>query len=1115
LNLPKKEIIKESKKREDFFVYIILWMLYHNSSCRWKDFTNDPLKINSSTLSSKLKSLINKGYIKKINSRYEIKDKGKKKFKKLENQNLESSIPKQIEEIDEKILWLLYNNRYCQWKDFKSIDIVKSTLYNKLNTLIDKKYIEKVSIPDFKNNVYQITSEGKKECKRIIDKYNLNIDDSISAEKHRALYQKREINAFFEEYEIIFQQDDDLKFRFIQNLFEIDLQENNIISQDDIKKIVLYISMNTPIKYPKIISVKNFSDKYKIDENKLKLVIDGIIKGKIKSASKFFPLKIDSNQICFIRKGEELEKLIRAVVEKYYTKMEILNRIETSNQITELETNQLILNKICYNIFAKKQKDFRELIKEFLNEYLKDFKVKLKSEYRKIFSFDTLETYYQKDKSSTSPLNIEDLKSNLSANPLNKEDFRRIKGKNISEIKNENEIYEILGSLERDGKYSEYIEKIDNLIKSDPSNVGFYVRKSRVLCDFLKEYEQALDVVNQGLKIDNQEISLYVNKAMILLNLGKLDKALAAIEEALEIDDQNPMVLFKKSYLLTEKGEFTKALKAINKAIQLDPEHYLSLELKYDILEDLNKFEEAIKTIDQALKLKPENVNLYINKSRILCDNLKKYDLALKAVKQGLNVDAKEPSLYINKAMILSNMQRLDAALEAIDKALELDPKNSIILFKKAYLLYEKGEFENAINLIEKAIKLSSHPYYYYLFYVDILAELRRFDESLKILEKVLEKYPNDPYAHAHKARMLIEIGKFKNAMKSADKSLEYERNYIYGLQMKSIALRGLKKIAESLEVIDKAISINNKDLFSYEIKAETLEILEDNINALKIIDELIAASPEEPYYYIMKSRTLARLEKYQDALRVIEKSIELNPNDIMSYKIKAEIYGRLKRFDDALRAEQEALNLEPNDVYARIMMAYILKNMKRFEDALKEINKAIELNLEEDYDSYVIKEECLFELERFEEALDALEKAMKLKKDDFDMMGKARILAKLEKKEEALEIIRSLVEKEPENALYYDTYGEILMWSGDFEGAIKKYKKAIELIVTDTENTSDENFIHETYIKIGKCYGNVNQRELALKFVKKGKRLAEKKNDEYWMNRATIILKNLKDEKK
>ncbi|KKN37344.1 hypothetical protein LCGC14_0764600 [marine sediment metagenome] len=656
--------------------------------------------------------------------------------------------------------------------------------------------------------------------------------------------------------------------------------------------------------------------------------------------------------------------------------------------------------------------------------------------------------------------------------------------------------------------YEQSLIEIKGFIKSYPDNVDLYIYKSRILCDYLKQYDKALDTVEVGLGINDKEVYLYSNKATILFNMGKLDKAIEILDIAIDLDGTDGFLFLKKSYWLTEKGSLFRALIEIEKAIQNNPKYLMALEFKIDLLERLESYEAAILEYEKVIELDSNNSSHYVEKSRILCDNIKDYELALDAVEEGLKINKGNPLLFVNKGMILTNMGRNEDAIEAIDKALAIE-ENDMFLSKKAYLFQQKGDLENALKFVERTIEKNFIENY--SLYIDILIDLQKYSLALDIINRGIKINPKESYLFAIKARMLIEKGLFQEAIDAVEKSLDLERNYVFALQIKSIALRCLGLMEDSLDIIEKAISLEPDDLYSYEIKAEILEMVEDNTNALEAINFLITKSkPIDYYYYIIKGRTLARLGNNNEALKVLDEAIKLNPSDSLIYKIKADIYGIQKDYDSALRNIDEALKLDNNDYYSYKMKAYALQSLERYEEALDPINKSIKL--QSDHDSYIIKEECLFNLKRYEEALEAIEKAIISGEEELDLNAKVRILAKLKRKEEAVNVIQELIKNDSENELYYDTYGEILMWSKEFENAIEKYEKAIELLESKTDIDPDENFSYETFIKMGKCYYEIKNREAALKHLQWGKKIAEEKNNQFWVKKATIYLKKLEE---
>jgi len=240
-----------------------------------------------------------------------------------------------------------------------------------------------------------------------------------------------------------------------------------------------------------------------------------------------------------------------------------------------------------------------------------------------------------------------------------------------------------------------------------------------------------------------------------------------------------------------------------------------------------------------------------------------------------------------------------------------------------------------------------------------------------------------------------------------------------------------------------------------------------------------------------------------------VNEAISLNLSDPLSFKIKAEICGLTMDYENVLENINKALDLDKTDYYSYKIKAHSLQLLERYDEALDPINESIQLN-HDDHDSFVIKRECLFELKRYNEALVEAENAINTGNEELDINAKARILAKLKNSKEAVKLIKNLIEGDPENPLYYDTYGEILMWSKQFTTAIEKYLKAIELLEGGVNIDPEENFSHETYIKMGKCYLRIDKPEYALKYLEIGKELAMENHDQFWINKASAYLGEL-----
>jgi tetratricopeptide (TPR) repeat protein len=167
--------------------------------------------------------------------------------------------------------------------------------------------------------------------------------------------------------------------------------------------------------------------------------------------------------------------------------------------------------------------------------------------------------------------------------------------------------------------------------------------------------------------------------------------------------------------------------------------------------------------------------------------------------------------------------------------------------------------------------------------------------------------------------------------------------------------------------------------------------------------------------------------------------------------------------------------NFPENEKDLKMKKASILKNMRDLEGGLKIIDELINKNPE-----------------------------------DNDLLNyRALWYQYLNNKEEALKIIKELIEREPDNGIYHDSYGEILMAFNDYELAINKFKRAIEL---DSKGW----YIYQTYIKLGICYRGLEDYDLALEYLRKGEELIDQSpsdNDtkEMWHSYTTPFIEEIK----
>ena len=98
-------------------------------------------------------------------------------------------------------------------------------------------------------------------------------------------------------------------------------------------------------------------------------------------------------------------------------------------------------------------------------------------------------------------------------------------------------------------------------------------------------YEEALDLINKGIKIDANNANAWYNKGIILFRMCRYQDALNSFAQAADIDPGFAGAWCNKGVALMELGKNIEATRAFDKAIAINPgdgqaRHYRDLAQK-------------------------------------------------------------------------------------------------------------------------------------------------------------------------------------------------------------------------------------------------------------------------------------------------------------------------------------------------------------------------------------------------------------------------------------------------------------------------------------------------------------------------------------------------------
>ncbi|MBU2650309.1 MAG: tetratricopeptide repeat protein [Bacteroidetes bacterium] len=257
----------------------------------------------------------------------------------------------------------------------------------------------------------------------------------------------------------------------------------------------------------------------------------------------------------------------------------------------------------------------------------------------------------------------------------------------------------------------------------------------------------SLSVLNESIKSDSLDVSLYNQRARYFLKRNQLNSALQDIRKAIEISPSNPGLFLTLSDIYLGQGKIRQSAESLERVIELDPvnnDAYLKLaELGLIV----RSYDKAFQFTAKALELKPHNPVAYFIRgyaSLETGDTLSAVDYFVKAVNQ--DQDYFEALLQLG---VLFSEKKDRRAFDYLNSAVRLRPSSTDALYALAMYHQGSNELEPAKDLYAKILSINAQDEYalFNLGYIALVFE----EEYVKAEEYFSRAISADPsYADAY-----------------------------------------------------------------------------------------------------------------------------------------------------------------------------------------------------------------------------------------------------------------------------------------------------------------------------------------------------------------------------
>jgi tetratricopeptide (TPR) repeat protein len=161
-----------------------------------------------------------------------------------------------------------------------------------------------------------------------------------------------------------------------------------------------------------------------------------------------------------------------------------------------------------------------------------------------------------------------------------------------------------------------------------------------------KHPEKTVQLIEEAIKIDQNNSTLYHSLGIACIATDQLDKAIDAMQKAIAIDKDKDAYYFELGALLERTGEFERAVKNIKRSIELNPMHSNAHNfLGYIYAMQGKSLDEALDHLNKALSIQPRN-GYFLDSLSWIYFKKGESKKALRELKRAMVYTSPDPVLY-------------------------------------------------------------------------------------------------------------------------------------------------------------------------------------------------------------------------------------------------------------------------------------------------------------------------------------------------------------------------------------------------------------------------------------------------------------------------------------
>lgn len=192
---------------------------------------------------------------------------------------------------------------------------------------------------------------------------------------------------------------------------------------------------------------------------------------------------------------------------------------------------------------------------------------------------------------------------------------------------------------------------VTKCIEKHKNNSQLYLARCEIYANHLKDYNKALEDIDEVIKLEPNNVSYYINRSYLRYQVNDIRGTMADLDYAIAFDPNNVTAHYNRALLRSEVGDYNRAVEDYDFVLEHDPDNYPAFYNRAMILINTGHYQQGISALNAMLEKDNDDFVALYQRSMLYIET-RQYQAALNDLNTILAKYPKFESGYMLRAQI-------------------------------------------------------------------------------------------------------------------------------------------------------------------------------------------------------------------------------------------------------------------------------------------------------------------------------------------------------------------------------------------------------------------------------------------------------------------------------